>query len=624
MTALNIHPAAADNPCWHTYGQNMAATDIVEDLLSQAWWFLYLDGKRSGELGREVVRLTEPAPDHPARGYGWFHSAYALTRAAQFDAGRDHAAQARACFLARGDQRGLLLCDECEAMRLHNTGHALEALQIRERILARADVQREPIDLYISHNLRAITRKLLGQVDGTLHDYYLALEAAEQVASPGPRLNALVNLGGYHCDLYNLVDARSLSEQAFATSRELGAWTAFSISGFNLIQTYDGLNLGPECMATAEQLLAHEDRLPPGMLESNAPCMALAYLNGGDLARCARWLDHGPRATFGDGDGKTDWTRVRARLLLAQGLPQPAWQLASERLQACQADLQHAEDHDQPYPFMKLLQVAADAAEALGDTASALALVRQAAQAYETLVGRSGRARFLAMQAEHDFAQARRERDQAERARQAAETDRLRLAELNQALQQKVAEAEALQQQLREQAVRDPLTGLHNRRFLYEAAPGRIELSRRQGEPLSVALLDIDHFKRLNDTHGHDAGDLVLKGFARVLAEGARQSDLVCRHGGEEFVVLMTGTDAAAMCRAIERLLEAFRSTPVDTGAAVLCQHSFSAGVASFGPDGDDLEALLKAADRRLYAAKAAGRARVLGDDGPAAHGLRA
>jgi diguanylate cyclase (GGDEF)-like protein len=165
----------------------------------------------------------------------------------------------------------------------------------------------------------------------------------------------------------------------------------------------------------------------------------------------------------------------------------------------------------------------------------------------------------------------------------------------------------SLQRELREQALRDPLTGLYNRRALAERFAQESAHQRATGQPLALAVLDIDHFKQVNDTHGHAAGDQVLCGLARELREALRASDTVFRTGGEEFALLLPGADAESALRRVEALRE--RVAAADLG---LPEHrvSFSAGVAAVGPGLEMLDALLKAADRALYAAKAGGRNR--------------
>ena len=159
----------------------------------------------------------------------------------------------------------------------------------------------------------------------------------------------------------------------------------------------------------------------------------------------------------------------------------------------------------------------------------------------------------------------------------------------------------------------DPLTGLVNRRRLEADFDRLCALAGRYHQPLSLALLDIDHFKRVNDTHGHGIGDLVLRRLADRLTAEFRGEDVVARWGGEEMAILTFGMSAADASRRIGGILESFRGTPLvlPEGLQSPLRISFSAGVAELYLHGDDLRALTKAADAALYRAKRAGRARV-------------
>ncbi len=189
------------------------------------------------------------------------------------------------------------------------------------------------------------------------------------------------------------------------------------------------------------------------------------------------------------------------------------------------------------------------------------------------------------------------------------------LSDLQLGLQRAHLEADAARreaEQLRDQAERDWLTGLHNRRFLARELE-RITAERASGA-VSLAVLDLDHFKAVNDDHGHDAGDRVLVRVAALLTEVIRERDVVVRTGGEEFVILMAGAEPQAAVACCERLRLAIRDEPWDRIAAGV-RLTASIGVAST-PDRDRVDGLARAADRRLYAAKRAGRDRVVaGDD---------
>jgi two-component system, cell cycle response regulator len=164
-----------------------------------------------------------------------------------------------------------------------------------------------------------------------------------------------------------------------------------------------------------------------------------------------------------------------------------------------------------------------------------------------------------------------------------------------------------------ELAVTDQLTGLNNRRFLMSQLKPMIQRAARGGTPVSVLVLDIDHFKRVNDSFGHDAGDDVLRVFARRLSDSLRPGDIPARFGGEEFVVAMPGTAGDAACMVAERVRRTVAALPILTGhGRVPIDVTVSIGVATVTGAEDSIEALLKRADEAVYAAKQSGRNRVI------------
>jgi len=164
----------------------------------------------------------------------------------------------------------------------------------------------------------------------------------------------------------------------------------------------------------------------------------------------------------------------------------------------------------------------------------------------------------------------------------------------------------------RDAALHDGLTGLYNRRFLRESLPRLQAAAARQGQPLSVIMLDLDHFKAVNDRYGHLVGDQTLQAVAATLRRSSRRSDLVARYGGEEFAVLCPATDCETGLHVAERLREAVAGL----GRAALGHpgpQTVSLGVAVQSPDNElSPEALLDHADEALYAAKNAGRNRAI------------
>lgn len=573
-----------------------------EACIAAAWRLCYLDPLQAIALGRGVA-----ARGGPLAGQGWLHVALGEVRVG--DAGRSRQAlqHARQLFEAAGDQRGLALCDETRAIELRRASEFEASRRLQEAVDQRGDLGFVAHERFLMLNSRAITLKLLGRVDDALRDFYRAAEAAQDSGLQGMQITALVNLGGYHQDLFNLEDARKICEQALQAAKQAGAPQALLTAAVNLIIIHYAQGEFAEARCLAGWLLEHESELLPGSLQRHSMALAVAHLGAGEIEQAQAYLEQGAVAAVGDGDGVVGWAWLQSRCHLLQGEAASARSLAEsilvERAQKGLADT--------PYELMQLRHVAADACEALGDLAAALNHVREAHLVYERLVGRSARARYLALQADHELAQTQRERDLARSSQRTAEDDRRALEELNERLRQQMEETQALHERLREQALRDPLTGLHNRRYLFETAPGLLNLARRQVSTLCVVLIDLDHFKLLNDTFGHSAGDGVLQRFSRLLEHMLRRSDLVCRYGGEEFVAVMPDIDAEGAQAMLTRLLHAYQALQQEAGRRRLPSCSFSAGIAVFPQQGSTLEQLLSRADRALYSAKARGRARI-------------
>jgi diguanylate cyclase (GGDEF)-like protein len=165
-------------------------------------------------------------------------------------------------------------------------------------------------------------------------------------------------------------------------------------------------------------------------------------------------------------------------------------------------------------------------------------------------------------------------------------------------------------------ATRDFLTGLHNRRYAMTRAEMELARATRKPGPVCVLMLDIDHFKQVNDTHGHDGGDQVLKFFAQLLTRTVRQQDLVARIGGEEFLILLPDTDLPGAQQMANRLLQALRNSTVEYAGQrfdVTC----SLGVCAWQGPGESVQDLLIRADRLLYQAKQQGRDRYVSEIHP-------
>jgi diguanylate cyclase (GGDEF)-like protein/PAS domain S-box-containing protein len=188
----------------------------------------------------------------------------------------------------------------------------------------------------------------------------------------------------------------------------------------------------------------------------------------------------------------------------------------------------------------------------------------------------------------------------ARQASAVAERDSLALANLR------------LREVLRSQSIRDPLTGLFNRRYMEESFEREVRRAARNNESVTLIMLDIDHFKQFNDTFGHQAGDTLLRGLGDFLSGRTRGQDVACRYGGEEFVLILAGASADDGCKRAELLRQELKQLTVQHAGQVLGRITVSIGISAFPGHGATAEELLRTADPALYRAKAQGRDRIV------------
>ena len=187
------------------------------------------------------------------------------------------------------------------------------------------------------------------------------------------------------------------------------------------------------------------------------------------------------------------------------------------------------------------------------------------------------------------------------------------ISRLRYRLRKKHSENKQLLKKVEALAERDELTGLYNRRKFFESLEVERARTSRTGKTFSIGLIDLDHFKKVNDTYGHMIGDQVLRTFARLAEQESRTNDIVARYGGEEFIMLLASCDRDACSACIDRIQTALAKIHFESGSHSHFRVSFSAGVTEFQP-GEALDTTIERADKFLYEAKKRGRRLIISD----------
>lgn len=554
--------------------------------------------------GAEALRLAQQILDTPRQPASARAMAQAIRALCEL---RDGDPMACLPALIAGESLGgrAVIGDRAADLLMHVRAqwHRHEGQQAQAEALLRPlherAATRPAVDAYLTAAALGTVVSIGGDDDQSLNLFYQAVSLARLGGQDALLVNALNNLGSYQLDLYNLEDAEPLLQESLAGALRLGSRRQIIYAAGNLVQCLCLMGRSAEALTVArEQLMARirADDVPALHRDEE---IAHALLDNGLVDEAAAVLAGQIHVDPLSNELATARVLLNARIALAQGR-------RGEALRHC------LDRHEQLTPSgavgtpaidrIELMRLGARAAEALGQHALAYRLLNEAFHTHMQLLGRAARSRQLSLQITHGLQQAEWERDKAQQMAS-------RLEALNGSLQAQIAENERLHQLLRAQALEDPLTGAYNRRHLLETGSGLLSLMKRRGEPLSVIIIDLDHFKQVNDHHGHEAGDRVLRAFADLARMSTRAEDLVCRYGGEEFVLLMPGARGDQAAARTLDLLQRFCSLAFDVSGGTAFTCSFSAGIATSPADGDSLQRLIAQADQALYAAKAAGRA---------------
>lgn len=576
----------------------------------RAWNLLHVDSAQARLLAERAIAAAERSGDALAEGWArlalGFHLLYFSTAAEAATALQ----RAKACFDDAGDSAGRILAGAGIARSMWREGRVQAAL---EQVLPLRD-----------EGVRVLRHEQLGVLLNTIAGCFSALGNSSQafaymfeaLRDAGPAsgrgfdtvlhcnlAHELLQIGDYEHALQHV-------DQGLARCSGLKNPRLVSILLINRVICLTELDRAADSLGDIASVLAlPADASGRGRMASHFESLAIAALRAGDAVLGAELVARAQAE--GDSalpDERLERLTASAMLAQVQGDADTAVRLLQPALADAATDSVEGLSVRIRAQFFGVLS---EAHEQRGDAASALGALRRWQALHRAQAQLASRARYQAATLQTELLRLQHRLDENDARRRRTERARAELAAINDQLSNKVEEVQALQKALRQQATQDPLTGLFNRRHLNDTLPMLFALARREQRTMALVIIDLDHFKSINDEHGHAAGDRLLAAFGELLAGHGRRSDVACRYGGEEFCLLMPRTDADGARRKVLALLRRWRAQVFELDEETLTGLTFSAGVADTTLAPASPDALLKAADDQLLAAKREGRNRV-------------
>jgi diguanylate cyclase (GGDEF)-like protein len=582
----------------------------AQRLAREAWELLHIDSSRAIALADEALAKALARGDAAGEGWARLARGFHLIYFARPHVAAPELRAAQAVFERLGDCAGRILAQTGLARGLWRAGRYDESLQL---VLALRD---EGLAV-LRHEQRGLLLNTIAGCYSARNEPEHAFAYMYQALRDAPPARGHGYDAVLHCNLAH--ELMQLGDYDAALKHVESGLARFdhtknprlaSILWINRVVILTETGRAAEVLPDIERVVAlPTDASGRGALTPHFETLAIAAFAAGQpalgrsLVERARVVEREPIV-----EEQIELAMAEAMLAQAEGDPaRAALPLEAAREQAAAGDLGVS-----LRVRCALLLLRSQVQEALGHGAQALSAVREWQRLTQERSQLASRAHYQAAALQTELLMLQHQLDEKDAQRRATERARAELEAANKALSQKMAEVQALQEALRQQATRDELTGLFNRRHLNNTLPAMWALAQREAKPLAAVIIDLDHFKRVNDERGHDAGDRLLAAFGRLLVASLRKSDVACRWGGEEFCLLMPETEAAGARRKVATLLRRWRVESLMHGAVGDAGTSFSAGVADTARVADSWQALLKRADDELLAAKREGRNRVL------------
>jgi two-component system, cell cycle response regulator len=452
--------------------------------------------------------------------------------------------------------------------------------------------------LYNRAGIDAINR---GENHLAPRNFLLALDMAERFGTQSHRVNSLSNLASCQHDLGNDEDAIPLLQEALDIIRQHNVHHLRPLVSANLAMCLLATAKASNALEILQPLL-NDDSADLGARAFIFCLTAHAWLLLKDYASAQTWLEQAQRIAIECEDHEE-----QMHAWLVRGMMSMAQDQAQEALQSFQHAFDLLSFTRNPFYQQQIIKGLADVNASLGEWKTAYSYLQQYQVQFEERSKSARDSRIMMRNLEKEMKSIKEERDKALESQAAREAENQKLSSLNKELSYQIHHVNSLQQALREQVIRDHLTGLYNRRH-FETCLNAVLHESLGKAVLSVVILDLDFFKRVNDTWGHAFGDEVLIQFSRLVESQLRTSDMLCRYGGEEFCLLMREADSKIAQAKMQSIAERYRTLKITLGQTTVGDLTFSAGIAEFPLHGESRHELLMRADTALYVAKMAGR----------------
>jgi len=585
-----------------------APTSAALRLARKSWRLQYRDSQRSLCLADQALEKAVASTDLAAEGWARLARGFYRMRYATPNEAKQELTNAQRCFETTHDRPGQILATVGIARCVWLAGKYYDSLDMVLPLRGEGLQILKQEERGMLLNVIAGCYSALGQSAEAFAYMYQALRETSPARNHGFDVVLYCNLAHELYLLGDYAEALSYVEEGIERCARLANANALSVLLINRVVCLTDLNRPQEAIVDVRRLLdLPADASGRGSTEAAFEKLAIAALRAGDLSLGTELVERAVDALSraATPEERIELAVAEAELLRAHG------RLSEAAMRLEQALPLPAEGLSLRVRCM-FFQLLGDVHERGGNTALALEHMRTWQQLHLERAQNASEARYQAASLRSELLRLQHERDEIDARRRNTERAKAELEAMNQKLSQKVSEVESLQAALKEQAVCDFLTGLFNRRYLNDVLPSMLALAQRDREPLAVAIIDLDHFKAVNDRHGHLAGDMLLAAFGDLLAKRIRKSDVACRYGGEEFCLLLPRTDAHAARRKLDTLLRAWRNAVFNIETGTLSGNTFSAGVADSRSVSGPVEMLLKAADDCVLEAKRRGRDRVI------------